>query len=78
MTKTPNEKRIYLRDVLLATALCVFALIIAHNSTKASLKQKHKQKALNEFNEMCADDNDFDFKFGEHENWCVNPVEVLP
>jgi len=43
MTKTPNEKRIYLRDVLLATALCVFALIIAHNSTKASLKQKHKQ-----------------------------------
>jgi len=43
MTKTPNEKRIYLRDVLLATALCVFVLIIAHNATRASLQQKHKQ-----------------------------------
>ena len=43
MTKTPNEKRIYLRDVLLATVLCVFALIIAYNAGKASLKQKHKQ-----------------------------------
>jgi hypothetical protein len=43
MTKTPNEKRIYLRDVLLATVLCVFALIIAYNAEKASLKHKHKQ-----------------------------------
>jgi hypothetical protein len=42
-TTTPNEKRIYLRDVLLATILCVFALVISYNAGKASLKQKHKQ-----------------------------------
>jgi len=40
--------------------------------------QEHKQKALDEFNEMYANDNEFDFKFGEHEDWCVEPVEVLP
>lgn len=40
--------------------------------------QEHKQKELDEFNEMYADDNDFDFKFGEHEDWCIDTVEVLP
>jgi hypothetical protein len=40
--------------------------------------QEHKQKALDEFNEMYADDNEFDFKFGEHKDWCVETVEVLP
>ena len=40
--------------------------------------QEHKQKELDEFNEMYANDNEFGFKFGEHKDWCVRPIEVLP
>jgi hypothetical protein len=40
--------------------------------------QEHKQKELDEFNEMYANDNEVGFKFGEHEDWCVQPIEVLP
>ena len=40
--------------------------------------RQHKQKALDEFNEMYGQDNKFDFKFGEHEDWCIETVEVFP
>ena len=37
----------------------------------------HKQKKLDEFNKMYGHQNVFYFKFGEHEDWCVNPIEIL-
>ncbi len=40
--------------------------------------QEHKQKVLDEFNEMYANDNEFGFKFGKNEDWRVEPVEVFP
>lgn len=40
--------------------------------------KEHKQKALDEFNELYANDNKFGFKFSAHEDWCVEPVKVLP
>ena len=57
-----------------------WSTISLHYSKEGAEKamQEHKQKALDEFNEMYADNNEFDFKFGEHEDWCVEPVEVLP
>jgi hypothetical protein len=57
-----------------------WATVSLHYSKEGAEKamQEHKQKALDEFNEMYADDNDFDFKFGEHEDWCVETVKVLP
>jgi hypothetical protein len=57
-----------------------WATISLHYSIEGAEKamQEHKQKALEEFNEMYGQDNDFDCKFGEHEDWFVKPVEVLP
>jgi hypothetical protein len=57
-----------------------WATVSLHYSKEGAEKamQEHKQKALDEFNEMYADDNEFDIKFGAHEDWCVEPVEVLP
>lgn len=57
-----------------------WATVSLHYSKEGTEKamQEHKQKALDEFNEMYADDNEFDFKFGEHEDWCIDTVEVLP
>ena len=57
-----------------------WATISLHYSKEGAEKamQEHKKKALDEFNEMYANDNEFGFKFGEHEDWCVEPVEVLP
>jgi hypothetical protein len=57
-----------------------WATVSLHYSKEGAEKamQKHKQKALDEFNQLYSDENDFDFKFGEHEDWCVETVEVLP
>jgi hypothetical protein len=57
-----------------------WATVSLHYSKEGAEKamQEHKQKALDEFNEMYGDDNEFDFKFGEHEDWCVKTVDVLP
>lgn len=57
-----------------------WATVSLHYSKEGAEKamQEHKQKALDEFNEMYANDNEFDFKFGKHEDWRVEPVEVLP
>lgn len=57
-----------------------WATISLHYSKKGAEKamQEHKQKELNKFNKMFKKNNKYDFKFGEHENWCVKPVEVLP
>ena len=57
-----------------------WATVSLHYSKEGAEKamQEHKQKALDEFNEMYANDNEFDFKFAEHEDWRVEPVEVLP
>jgi len=57
-----------------------WATISLHYSKEGAEKamQDHKQKELDKFNEMFANDNTVDFKFGEHENWSVEPVEVLP
>lgn len=57
-----------------------WATISLHYSKEGAEKamEEHKQKALDEFNEMYANNNKIGFKFGEHEDWCVEPVEVLP
>ena len=57
-----------------------WATVSLHYSKEGAEKamQEHKQKALDEFNELYSDENDFDFKFGEHEDWCVETVDVLP
>ena len=57
------------------------ATVSLHYSKKGAEKamQEHKQKELDKFNKMYAkNDNEFGFKFGEHEDWCVHPIEVLP
>lgn len=57
-----------------------WATVSLHYSIEGAEKamQEHKQKALDEFNKRYGSDNFFGFKFGEHEDWCVEPVEVLP
>jgi uncharacterized protein (DUF2461 family) len=57
-----------------------YATVSLHYSKKGAKKamRQHKQKALDEFNEMYGQDNKFDFKFGEHEDWCIETVEVFP
>lgn len=57
-----------------------WATISLHYTKEGAEKamQEHKQKALDNFNKMYADNNKFDFKFGEYEDWCVEPVEVFP
>ena len=57
-----------------------YATVSLHYSKEGAEKamQEHKQKELDDFNERYADDNEFDFKFGEHEDWYVKTVEVLP
>ena len=57
-----------------------FITVSIHKTIAGAEKamQDHKQKALDEFNEIYANDNEFGFVFGKHEDWCVQPVEVLP
>jgi hypothetical protein len=57
-----------------------WATVSLHYSKEGAEKamQEHKQKALDEFNEVYGPDDKFDFKFGEHEDWCVEMVEVFP
>ena len=57
-----------------------WATVSLHYSKEGAEKamQEHKQKELDKFNEMYANDNEFGFKFGEHEDWRVQPIEVLP
>ena len=57
-----------------------WATISVHFSKEGAEEamKKHKQKALNKFNERYADENVFGRKFGEHEDWCVKPIKVLP
>lgn len=40
--------------------------------------EEHKQKALDKFNKRYSKNNEFGFKFGAHQSWCVEPVSVLP
>lgn len=40
--------------------------------------REHKQKALDDFNEMYSDNNEFNIKFGQYEDWCVEVVNVFP
>lgn len=58
----------------------VWQTISLHYSKEGAEKamQEHKQRALDEFNKMYAEGNEFGFKFGEHEDWHIEPVEVLP
>lgn len=57
-----------------------WATVSLHYSKEGAEKamREHKQKELDEFNEMYANDNEFEIKFGEHEGWCVKTIEVLP
>jgi len=57
-----------------------WATISLHFSKDNAIKamQKHKQKKLNKFNKMYGQNNEFGFKFGEHEDWCVKPIKILP
>ena len=56
------------------------ATVSLHYSKEGAEKamQEHKQKELDKFNEMYGDDNEFDFKFGDGEDWCIETIEVLP
>lgn len=58
-----------------------WATISLHYSKEGAEKamQEHEQKALDEFNEIYNDDGyDFGFKFGEHEDWRVEEINILP
>ena len=57
-----------------------WATVSLHYSKEGAEKamNEHKQKALDKFNEMYGQENEFDFKFGEHEDWCVRNIEALP
>ena len=57
-----------------------WATISLHYSKEGAEKamQEHKEKALKEFNNAYENDNPFDFKFGEHEDWDVQEVVILP
>ena len=57
-----------------------WATISLHYSKEGAEKAmlEHKQNKLDEFIRIYGIDNEFDFKFGEHENWCVEPVDILP
>jgi hypothetical protein len=54
--------------------------ISTHYSKEGAEKamQEHKQEQLDEFNEMYQDDNEWGFKFGIDEDWCIETIEVLP
>jgi hypothetical protein len=54
--------------------------ISTHYSKEGAEKamQEHKQNKLDEFNEMCKEENEFGFKFGTDEDWCIERIEVLP
>ena len=54
--------------------------ISLHYSKKGAEKamQEHKQNKLDEFNEMFKEENEFGFKFGTDEDWCIETIEVLP
>ena len=54
--------------------------ISTHYSKEGAEKamQEHKQKELDEWNEMYEDDNEWGFKFGTDEDWCIETIEVLP
>ena len=57
-----------------------WATISLHYSREGAEKamNEHKQKGLEDFNELIGSDNQFDMKFGEHEDWCIGKVFVLP
>lgn len=57
-----------------------WATVSLHFSKEGAEKamQEHRQKELDKFNKLYSQDNNFDFKFGEHEDWRVETVEVLP
>lgn len=57
-----------------------WSTISLHYSSEGAKKamQAHRQEALNEFNEMYKDKNEFNIKFGEHEDWCIEAMEVSP
>jgi hypothetical protein len=54
--------------------------ISTHYSKEGAEKalEQHKQKELDEWNEMYQDDNEWGFKFGRDEDWCIETIEVLP
>jgi hypothetical protein len=54
--------------------------ISTHYSKEGAEKamQEHKQKKLDEWNKMYQDDNEWGFKFGIDEDWCIETIEVLP
>ena len=68
-------------SIMYQNSRCSALLTVSlHYSKECAEKamQEHKQKELDKFNEMYANDNELGFKFGEYEDWCVQPIEVLP
>lgn len=51
-----------------------------HRSENGAIKamNEHKQKAIEEFNQMYGEYNPLDIKFGEDEGWVVEPITILP
>ena len=60
------------------------ATMSLHYSKEGAEKamEDHKQKKLDEFNklyiEISSEIYDFHLEFGEHEDWCINAIEILP
>lgn len=54
--------------------------ISLHYSKEGAEKamEEHKLEEKNKFDEMFPEGSEFGIEFGEHENWCVNEVEILP
>ena len=54
--------------------------ISLHLSEDGAIKamEAHKKKELDEFNEMYSDGVEPPFDFGLSEDWCVQPMEILP
>jgi len=74
-------------DTILYQALynpCVYescvGVLSTHFSKEGAEKalEVHRQEKLDEFNDMIAEGNEYDFKFGEDESWSIDTITVLP
>ncbi len=56
-----------------------YATISIHKTKEGAEKaiEIHKAKEKEEFDKIYKDNNEFNFKFGEHENWDIAKTELL-
>lgn len=85
-TDSIMNKQVILNNKVYAFLYCPcvpeesWGTISLHYSKEGAEKalEIHKQKALDEFNELYADNNECGWKFGEYEDWSVKPMKILP